>query len=95
VQDLSGNSKISETSDPGANDVFTFRTAPGDPNTAADPLVENFDDQTRVDTSVTSAKWGTAIPGFLTGGVGGGTGKTASSTRTTRGSRRLRPPTSP
>jgi hypothetical protein len=75
VQDLSGNSKISETSDPGAKDVFTFRTAPGDANTAADPLIENFDDQTRADLSVTSAKWGTAIPGFLTAGVGGGTGK--------------------
>jgi hypothetical protein len=76
VQDLSGNSKISETNDPGANDVFTFRTAPGSSTTAADPLVETFDNQDREDDSVTSAVWGgSAFPGFLTGGVGGGTGK--------------------
>ncbi len=76
VQDLSGNSKITETNDPGANDVFPFTTAPGDATTAADPLVEPFDNQDREDSSVTSAVWGgSAFPGFLTGGVGGGTGK--------------------
>jgi hypothetical protein len=76
VQDLSGNSKITETNDPGANDVFPFTTIPGSSTTAADPLVETFDNQDREDDSVTSAVWGgAAFPGFLTGGVGGGTGK--------------------
>jgi hypothetical protein len=75
VQDLAGNSKISETNDPGANDVFTFITIPGNPNTNADPLIEPFDNQDNSDDSVTSAKWGTAVAGFLTAGVGGGTGK--------------------
>ncbi len=76
VQDLSGNSKITETNDPGANDVFTFTTAPGNPTTAADPVLEKFDNQDHEDTTVTSAIWGgAAFPGLLVGGVGGGTGK--------------------
>ncbi len=74
VQDLSGNSKVSVTSNPGANDVFTFTTAPGPATVAIDPIEELFDLQAQNDLTVTSAKWGTTFNGFLSPGIGGGTG---------------------
>lgn len=74
VQDLSGNSKVSVSSNPGANDVFTFTTAPGAATTPIDPIEELFDTQDQNDLTVTSAKWGTTFAGFLSPGIGGGTG---------------------
>jgi len=74
VQDLSGNDKVSETKNANARDVFTFRTLPGPSTSPVDPFVEPFDDQANSDLTVTSASWGNAFAGFLTPGIGGGTG---------------------
>lgn len=74
VQDLSGNSKVSETGDAGANDTLAFQTVPGAPGGAADPAAESFDTRDNEDQTVTSARWGTTVAGLLTSGVGGGTG---------------------
>ncbi|MBM4014837.1 MAG: hypothetical protein FJ293_07725 [Planctomycetes bacterium] len=74
VQDLSGNSKVSVSSDPGAEDVFTFVTVPGAATTPIAALAENFDDQANNDLSASSAKWGASFVGFLSPGIGGGTG---------------------
>jgi len=74
VQDLSGNSKVSVTGNPAANDVFTFTTQTGPSTVSLAPLTEPFDAQTNNDLTVTSAKWGTLLAGFLTPGIGGGTG---------------------
>jgi hypothetical protein len=74
VQDLSGNSKASVTSDPGAEDVFTFTTVPGPSTTPIAALAEAFDDQANNDLTTSSAKWGTSFAGFLSPGIGGGTG---------------------
>jgi hypothetical protein len=75
VGDLSGNTKKSvPPSNPAAKDVFWFRTAPGSATTPVDPVAETFDTQTNSDLTVTSARWGTLFSGFLTPGIGGGTG---------------------
>ena len=75
VQDLSGNDKVSQTNNPGANDTFTFSTVPGASTLpVTPPLTEPFTVQTQNDLTATSAKWGTSIAGFLTAGIGGGTG---------------------
>ncbi len=73
VSDLSGNT-LRSTTNPGANDVFTFTTSPGPSTRTLTPVIETFDTQARNDLTVTSAKWGTVFTGFLTPGIGGGTG---------------------
>jgi hypothetical protein len=74
VADLSGNTKVSETGNPAFKSEFPFTTATGPSTISLPPLTEPFDVQTNNDLTVTSAKWGTSIAGFLTPGIGGGTG---------------------
>ena len=73
VADIAGNSKVLEENDPLAGDEMSFFTLPGPSVGQADPVMEDFSVTANSD-SVTSARWGSAVPGFLTSGVGGGTG---------------------
>ena len=74
ILDLSGHNKVTEENDPAANDTLEFHTVPGDPEGPADPVVEAFSIDTNEDKTATSARWGKGVPGFLSSGIGGGTG---------------------
>ncbi|MFO0985388.1 MAG: hypothetical protein U1E76_27260 [Planctomycetota bacterium] len=74
VADLTGNTLVEETGDPDAKTVLTFTTVPGDSSGKVDPLVEEFDKTTFENQTLSSAAWGTRFPGFLSFGIGGGSG---------------------